>query len=202
MMPRKHAFVSLAVVGATLLASTGAWAHPGHGGATGFAHGVMHPFGGIDHVLAMVAVGLLAVTIGGRGIWALPLTFMGVMALGGMLGADGVSLPYAEVGIALSVVCLGATIAAGWRLPLAAALTMVALFGLFHGYAHGAEMPQALSALTYGLGFLAATGALHGVGIGIGIAAQAGGARIARRLAAAGGAAIAVAGTGLLAGLL
>lgn len=152
-----------------LLFPTAALAHPGHlGGHSPFTEGWMHPIGGPDHVLAMVAVGLWAATATDkRGIWALPLTFMAAMVLGGALGAMGVHLPAVEPMILASSVVLGLAVALALRPSLAFALPAVAMFGLMHGHAHGAEGPSTGLA-AYAAGFLLATGALHLAGIGLG----------------------------------
>jgi urease accessory protein len=161
-------FLQLAVL-ALCLAPTAALAHVGVGGTSGFAHGFMHPPSGLDHQLAMVLVGLFAYQLGGRALWFVPLTFVSVMALGGFLGVMGVPIPFVEVGIALSVVVLGAIVAIGVRAPLAVAMGAVGLFAIFHGHAHGSEMPLDASGLEYGVGFMLATAVLHAVGIGIGL---------------------------------
>ena len=159
-----------------LLASTllgpGAEAHTGVGTAAGLSHGFLHPVGGLDHILAMVGVGLLGFVIGGRARWLLPLSFIAMMAVGGALGVAGVGLPFVETGIALSVVVIGAAVAFGAKLPLALAAALAGGFAVFHGHAHGAEMPLAASGLAYGLGFMAATALLHAVGLGAGVALQ------------------------------
>ncbi|GJE62221.1 HupE/UreJ family protein [Methylobacterium trifolii] len=152
-----------------LLLPQAALAHPGHGGATGLAHGFLHPVSGTDHVLAMAAVGLLAALRGGRALWALPAAFLGLMAVGAALGAAGLSLPFAETGIGLSIVAFGLAAIFGLGLPVAALAALVGAFALFHGYAHGAEMPETASGLRYGLGFLAGTAVLHAAGIGLGL---------------------------------
>ena len=115
----------------------------------------MHPLGGLDHVLAMVAVGLYAALLGGRALWLVPGTFVAVMALGGALGMAGYALPYTEIGIALSVIVLGLAVALRISLPTLAAMALAGLFAIFHGHAHGAEMPQDLSGYEYAAGFLA-----------------------------------------------
>jgi urease accessory protein len=120
----------------------------------------------------MVAVGLWAAQMGGRSIWAVPLTFVAVMAFGGFLGAMGVSLPFVEKGIVISVLMLGVFIAAAVRLPLVASVIIVGLFAICHGHAHGAEMPETASGITYGIGFILATALLHACGIGLGIGIQ------------------------------
>ncbi len=150
-------------------APTIAFAHPGHDGA-GLLHGFLHPLGGLDHIIAMVAVGLIAARLGGRALWLVPASFVSVMAVAGLAGMAGAGLPYVETGIALSVVVLGAVAVFGVAMPVAAAMGLVAFFAVFHGYAHGAEMPETASGLLYGIGFVAATAMLHGIGIGLGLA--------------------------------
>lgn len=177
-----------------LLLATAAQAHTGHGAVSGLAAGLGHPFGGLDHMLAMIAVGILGVQLGGRALWALPAVFLAMMMAGGALGVMSMALPLVEPGIAGSAVALGAVIAAGWRLPVAAAAPVVGAFAVFHGYAHGTEMAAGASVLAYGAGFLLATGLLHLAGVGLGLSV----ARTGRRIAAQGvrviGAAIAFAG--------
>lgn len=151
-----------------LLMPSAAFAHPGHVEGSPFAAGWMHPIGGADHVLAMVAVGLWAATaIDRRGLWALPLTFMAAMVLGGGLGAMGVTVPAVEPMILASSVLLGLAVALALRPSLGVALPVVAVFGLMHGHAHGVEGPSAGLA-AYAAGFVLATGALHLAGIGLG----------------------------------
>jgi urease accessory protein len=156
------AAASLAVV------PTVAFAHPGHEGP-GLVAGFLHPLGGVDHIIAMVAVGLLAARLGGRALWLVPASFVGTMAVAGLAGMAGLGLPYVETGIALSVVVLAAVAILGVAMPVAAAMGLVAFFAVFHGYAHGAEMPETVSGLAYGAGFVAATALLHGIGIGLGL---------------------------------
>jgi urease accessory protein len=145
------------------------WAHTDSGRADGLLAGLLHPVSGLDHVLAMVAVGLWGAQLGAPAIWLLPLTFPLVMAFGGMLGLMGVPLPGAEIGIALSALMLGLAIVTAWRPALWAAAAVVGFFAIFHGHAHGTELPAGASGLAYSLGFVAATGALHACGIGIGV---------------------------------
>lgn len=171
-----------------------AQAHTGVGAPHGFASGFEHPLFGLDHLLAMLAVGLWAAQIGGRALWAVPLTFVSVMAVGGALGIAGVPVPGVEQGIATSVLLLGLFIALAVRMPLAFSVPIVGLFALCHGHAHGAEMPANASGVAYAVGFMLATAALHGVGIGLGIAIQRGTQAAVLRVA---GAAIAVAGLAL-----
>jgi urease accessory protein len=188
-----------AIAAAILIALTGAAAaHPGHGDAGGFAHGFLHPLGGLDHVLAMVAVGLYAALLGGRALWLVPATFVTVMALGGALGAAGYALAYPEIGIALSIVVLGLAVALRISVPTLAAMVLAGVFAMFHGRAHGAEMPQDVSGYEYAAGFLAATALLHcagiALGLGMGKLSELGG----RRVAQAAGGAMALAGLALL----
>jgi urease accessory protein len=145
-----------------------AFAHPGHDGAS-LATGFLHPLGGIDHIIAMVAVGLLAARLGGRAVWLVPASFVATMAVAGLAGMIGAGLPYVETGIAVSVVVLAAVALLGTAMPVAVAMGLVAFFAVFHGYAHGAEMPETMSGLAYGAGFVAATVLLHGVGIALGL---------------------------------
>jgi len=156
---------------ALVLVPSLALAHPGLPGHThDLATGFVHPFGGIDHVLAMVAVGLFAAQLGGRALWLVPASFVTAMAAAGLAGMNGVALPMTEVGIAASIVVLGGAIALRLSMPVAAAAALVGFFAIFHGYAHGLETPDTASGLLYGLGFVAATALLHGLGIGIGLA--------------------------------
>jgi urease accessory protein len=143
-------------------------AHIVGGEAMGFVSGLEHPILGWDHVIAMISVGLWGAQLGRPAIWLLPLSFPLVMALGGFLGLIGVGLPGAEVGVAFSGVLLGAVVLLELRPPLAVAAALVGIFGLYHGHAHGAELPPGQNALLYSLGFVIATGALHLTGIAIG----------------------------------
>ncbi|HEU0283351.1 MAG TPA: HupE/UreJ family protein [Gallionella sp.] len=149
-----------------------AYAHAGAGEASGFLHGLIHPASGLDHVCAMLAVGLWAAQMDGRSVWAVPLTFVSVLALGGALPMLGISLPFVEQGIVLSVLLLGVLIAASVRLPLWLGSGMVGLFALWHGHAHGAEMPAAASGIGYVLGFVLATALLHVIGIAFSLGMQ------------------------------
>jgi urease accessory protein len=154
------------------LAAAPAWAHIAEATGGGWSAGFAHPFSGIDHLVTMVAVGVWAVQMGERAVWLMPASFVMVMALGAMLSLAGVALPGAEDGIALSVAVLGVLLAVAARPSLATGVAVVALFGLVHGYAHGAEMPQAAAPLLYALGFLVATLVLHLLGIALGLAAR------------------------------
>ncbi|UZE97496.1 HupE/UreJ family protein [Alkalimarinus alittae] len=146
-----------------------AFAHAGGGELTGFMHGFGHPIGGLDHMLAMVAVGLWAAQSGGKASWVVPCTFVGVMVLGGILGFSGVSLPFVEEGILVSILILGVLIASAYKAPLVFSSLIVGLFAIFHGHAHGTEMPVSMSAATYAIGFALATAMLHFAGIGMGM---------------------------------
>ncbi len=168
-------------------------AHTGAGSVSGFASGFMHPVGGLDHVLAMVAVGLWAAQTGGRALWAVPAAFVGMMLVGGVLGISGVGIPFIETGIVASVIVLGALIAAGIKTPVAIGMAIVGTFAIFHGYAHGAEMPVNAAGLMYSIGFATATALLHAVGIAAGIGL--GRVNIERMVRVSGGA---IAASGLL----
>ena len=165
--------------------------HPASGSAAGFLAGLMHPWSGLDHIAAMVAVGVWGAQLGSPAIWFLPVTFPLMMAVGGMLGLLGVPLPGIELGIALSALFLGGMVLAERRPRLAVAASLVGLFALFHGHAHGTELPPGHSALLYSIGFVVGTGCLHGVGIGLGLAHRWPAGRVALRVL---GACIAVAG--------
>src|SRR4051794_17979479 len=186
---------------ALVLVPTVAFAHPAIGDVAGLAHGFAHPMSGVDHVLAMVAVGLLAAQLGGRALWLVPVSFVSVMAAAGALGMDGVQIPFAEIGIGISIVVLGLLVATRLQLPTVLAMGVVGLFAIFHGHVHGTEMPADAAGLAYGAGFLAATALLHACGIAIGLGlgrAQGAG----RRAAQLGGATMAVAGVALLTGMI
>jgi urease accessory protein len=158
--------------GFTLALPAVAYAHTGLGDAAGFVHGVLHPWMGLDHLCAMIAVGLWAAQRGRKAVWLMPLTFLAVMAFGGILGFAGAPLPAIEPGIAVSVLVLGVMVAAAVRLPLAATALLVGLFALLHGHSHGAEMPASATGLAYAMGFLAATASLHALGIALAIVCQ------------------------------
>ena len=179
-----------------------AFAHTGHGDTAGLLHGFMHPIGGIDHVLAMVAVGVFAFVLGGRALILVPLSFVGMMAAGFLLGANGVDVPFVELGIALSSVVIGAVAASGRSMPVAAAMSLVGLFAIFHGHAHGAEMPADVTGLEYALGFMAATALLHAAGIAAAMSVAKLTGKHGRTLAQLAGGAFALGGVGMLAGWL
>ena len=158
-----------ALAGALALLLHGpAFAHVESGTAAGLASGLLHPITGLDHLVAMVAVGLWGAQLGSPAIWLLPITFPLVMAFGGVLGLAKVSLPFTEQAVALSAVVLGVLILLRVRPPLWIAALVVATFAIFHGYAHGLELPRAANPLAYGAGFVIATGLLHLCGILIG----------------------------------
>jgi len=192
----------LLVTVALLLAPSVAFAHPGHGEGGSLLAGFIHPFSGIDHLLAMTAVGLFAAHLGGRALWAVPATFVAMMALGGVFGAAGVSLPFAETAIALSVLVFGFVIFSGMTPPVLAAMALVGIFAIFHGHAHGIEMPVSASGVDYGIGFMVATALLHGFGITLGLAIRSFDEPSRRRVMQACGAVIGLIGTGLVIGLV
>jgi urease accessory protein len=172
-----------------------ACAHSETGTVGGFVSGFTHPLGGLDHIVAMVAVGLWGAFLGGRAMWTLPVVFPVVMALGGALGVVGVGLPGVETGIALSGVVLGIMVALAARPPLWVAAVLVGIFAVFHGHAHGTELPEAANALTFAIGFVIATGLLHLCGIAFGLLTKWPWGRVAIRV---GGVAIAAVGFGFL----
>jgi len=184
------------------LLSTSAYAHTGVGDTNGFAHGFLHPIGGVDHVLVMMAVGLFAAHLGGRALWLVPLSFVSLMIVGGVAGMAGLQLPFVEIAIGLSVVFLGLAVALRLHPPTAAAVAIAGLFAIFHGHAHGAEMPGSASGFEYALGFVLATATLHGCGIGLGLLlgkmSEPKGALVSRAM----GGAMALAGLAILGGVI
>jgi urease accessory protein len=167
--PRERILAVFIRMPAMVLLFTGtALAHPQKGQATGFLTGFHHPISGLDHVLAMVAVGLWGAQLGSPAIWLLPVAFPMVMAVGGMLGLLAVPVPGVEYGIAASAILLGAAVMFEFRPRLEIAAALVGIFAIFHGYAHGAELPPGQNAMFYSIGFVIATGCLHAAGIGIG----------------------------------
>jgi urease accessory protein len=191
---RKLALVTAVIMAATIKAAAahtvGAW---GAGPAGGF----LHPLSGLDHTLAMVAVGLWATQLGGRAQWALPGAFVLALVAGAVLAISGIMLPGIESGILASVLVLGLAISCGARLPLWAPMVVVATFAIFHGHAHGLELPEAASPAGYAAGFVVATALLHVVGIGLALALRRFGGAMAVRSS---GAAILLAGLALVAG--
>jgi len=193
----KSTAIFLAIV--LLLFSGFASAHEGAGISGGFFSGFSHPILGWDHVIAMVAVGLWGAFLGNPAIWVLPVVFPLVMTVGGVLGIVGVPLPAVETGIALSAIVLGLMVAAAARPPLWLAAVIVGLFAIFHGHAHGTELPGAASPVAYSLGFVIATGLLHLTGIAFGLLVRWPAGRIAVQ---AGGGIIALAGVAFLTGIV
>jgi urease accessory protein len=139
------------------------------GRAVGFSSGFEHPLTGLDHFLAMLSVGIWGAQMGGRSVWTLPVTFPLIMTLGGIAGMAGLPMPSVELGIALSIMVLGTAIAAAWRPNEFIALALIAVFAVFHGYAHGAELPRAADPANYAAGFVIATGSIHLLGVGVGL---------------------------------
>lgn len=187
---------------AATLAPAAAFAHTGVGETGGFLHGFGHPITGLDHVLAMVLVGVFAFQLGGRALWLVPATFVLVMAAGGALAIAGIDVPAVEIGIALSVVALGAIVAAGVKAPVAVAMAVVGLFAIFHGHAHGAEMPEDASGVAYGVGFMVATALLHALGLALGFVIGKAGDRHGALVVRSAGGLAALAGVGILTGAL
>jgi urease accessory protein len=177
------------------LAAAPAWAHFSDATGGGWSAGFAHPFSGLDHLFAMVAVGIWAVQMGRSAIWLLPASFALVMTLGAVLSLAGVPLPGVEDGIAISVAVLGVLLAVAARPGIVIAIAVVGLFGLAHGYAHGAEMPASAAPMLYALGFLAATLSLLLIGVVLGLAAQ---SRVGQRLLPFGAAAMAGIGITLM----
>ena len=159
--------VTLAVTASLFVPIAAAHNVGAHG--AGFAAGVAHPLAGLDHILAMIAVGLWAAQLGGHAYWKVPLAFVSMMALGAIVATAGLPLPAVESGIATSVLILGLVIAFSVRMSIPLGMVLVGVFALFHGHAHGTELPQAASAASYGLGMLLATIGLHATGLGAGI---------------------------------
>jgi urease accessory protein len=179
-------FRRLALALAFLALTQPAWAHDGVGVPGGILSGLLHPLTGLDHLVAMVAVGIWGAQLGSPAIWVLPITFPLVMAMGGVLGIAGVPLPMPELVIALSGMVLGALVATRVTVPFIAAAMLVGVFAIFHGHAHGAELPAAANALAYGIGFVVATGLLHMCGISLGALIRwPAGERVVRGLGAA-----------------
>lgn len=188
-----------------LLSTIGHWlsasplhAHEG-GSVAGLWSGLLHPVTGPDHVLAMIAVGLWGAQLGAPAIWVLPVIFPMVMAFGGMLGLIGLPLPGVEIGIALSALLLGVMVAGEVRPKLAVAGILVGMFAVFHGHAHGTELPEGQSGILYSIGFVTSTGLLHATGITIGLIHRWSWGQIALRMV---GGAVALGGVWFLFGLL
>lgn len=183
-----------------LITPSMAFAHTGNGDTMGFMHGFEHPIGGLDHILAMLAVGVFAYVLGGRALWLVPLSFVGMMLVGFVLGLGQVDLPFVELGIALSSVAIGAAAALNRPMPVAGAMALVGVFAIFHGHAHGAEMPANSSGLGYAAGFIIATALLHAAGIGAAMATARFAGSHAKATARFAGGLFALAGVGVMAG--
>ncbi|MGB3831307.1 MAG: HupE/UreJ family protein [Mesorhizobium sp.] len=195
-MNRKTISRALIGLGAMAAATAPAQAHVGAGATSSFSAGFMHPLSGLDHLTVMVAVGLWAALKGGGAIWAWPAAFVGVMLAGAGLGMAHVPVPFVEPGILASVVALGLLVALAVDLPIPAGVAIIGVFALFHGHAHGTEVPENAGGLEYMTGFALATAALHAIGIGAGLAS---GIRY-RALTRATGAVCAAIGAGLVFG--
>lgn len=189
---KNYPIATLAALGAGIAAAE---AHTLGTAGAGLAQGFAHPLGGLDHIVAMVAVGLWAAQLGGRALWAVPATFVAAMALGAGAGVAGLPLPQVELGILGSLLVLGLLVAGAVRMPAAAGAAIIGFFALFHGHAHGSELPEAASAVLYAGGFVLATALLHAAGVALGLALR--GDR-GIWLVRAGGAATAAAGLSLI----
>jgi urease accessory protein len=192
----------LAIIALATLLPSAAYAHTGVGDTSGFAHGFMHPIGGLDHVFVMVAVGLLAARLGGRALWLVPLSFVTIMIVGGIAGVGGIGLPFVELGIAGSILVLGLVIALGRQIPTSLAMALAGFFAIFHGHAHGTEMRVDAASFAYGAGIVAATALLHAAGIALGIGADRLGSIWSAKASQVAGGLMAAAGAGLLAGVI
>jgi urease accessory protein len=164
-----HFWVLLLTISILTCYPSSAFAHVERGQAIGFVTGLQHPWSGLDHVLAMIAVGIWGAQLGNPAIWLLPVTFPMVMSMGALMGLLGIPLPGIEIGIAFSAILLGAMVFGEVRPRLVIAAVMVGFFAVFHGHAHGTELPAGQSGLLYSMGFVIATGILHGIGITIGL---------------------------------
>lgn len=191
---------SAALAGVFVLMPEVSEAHVYGAYGAGFSKGLIHPFGGLDHVLAMLAIGLWAAQSGGRSLWSIPLAFVAMMTIGALAGVAGISIPFAEAGVAASVMILGGLVALSAKWPAAAGALLAGFFAIFHGHSHGAEMPQTASAISYGLGFVLATSLLHGAGVAAGLGLSSYG-NFAARLSRVSGGAIAVYGLMVLTGI-
>lgn len=163
------------------LSTQRAFAHVEGGQAAGFITGLQHPWSGLDHILAMIAVGLWGAQLGKPSIWLLPIAFPMMMAAGSMMGLLGIPVPGVEIGIAFSAILLGLMVLVEVRPKLAVSIAMVGFFAIFHGHAHGTELPPGQSGLLYSMGFVVATGCLHGLGIALGLVKELPAGRLALR---------------------
>src|SRR5512147_1713114 len=158
-----------ALAAVVLSVPASAFAHVERGQATGFITGLQHPWSGLDHVLAIIAVGIWGAQLGNPAMWLLPVTFPMVMSMGAMMGLLGIPLPGIEIGIALSAILLGAMVVGEVRPKMIVAALLIGFFAMFHGHAHGTELPAGQSGLLYSMGFVMATGCLHAIGIALGL---------------------------------
>jgi urease accessory protein len=188
----------LSVTVLLVLTASPAFAHVGAGATASFAAGVAHPLTGIDHIAAMIAVGLWAALKGGRALWVWPATFVGMMLIGGVLGMAGVPLPYVEPAILASVIALGILVMLAIDPPVWAGALVIGTFAVFHGHAHGTEVVETVSGAEYMAGFATATASLHALGIGFALLTNRLHARALVRIA---GAACVLLGIGLFAGM-
>jgi urease accessory protein len=193
--PRLYPLIALCVVSRVVPVL----AHVEGGEVAGLGSGLLHPVSGLDHVVAMIAVGVWGAQLGAPALWLLPVTFPLVMAFGGMAGLIGVPLPGVEFGIALSAIVLGALVVFEAKSPIWLAVLIVGVFAIFHGHAHGTELPDGASGLLYSIGFVVSTGTLHGVGIILGLVHRWSAGRVVLRVAGAG---VAATGAVFLAGAL
>lgn len=184
------------------LVSTAAFAHTGVGETSGLLYGFTHPLGGNDHVFAMVAVGVFAYALGGHALWLVPIAFVGMMIAGFLLGVSGVDVPFVELGIVLSSIVIGSAAALGRPISVIGAMALVGTFAVFHGHAHGAEMPETGGGLLYALGFVGATALLHAAGIAAALGAARFAGKYAKLAAQTAGGAFALGGLGVLSGWL
>lgn len=167
--PKLRCFTRFLMPALLFVWTTSAYAHVEQGQAAGFFVGLQHPWSGFDHILAMIAVGLWGAQLGNPALWVLPVTFPMVMSFGAMMGLLGIPVPGIEIGIAVSAILLGTMVLAEMRPKLVIAAVLVGFFAIFHGHAHGTELPAGQSGLLYSMGFVIATGVLHGIGIAIGL---------------------------------
>jgi urease accessory protein len=189
----------LIFIGLTAVLISPAIAHPGSASAASFSAGVAHPFSGLDHIAVMVAVGLWAALKGDRALWVWPMTFIGVMLFGALLGMAHVALPFVDAGILVSVVALGLAVTFAIDLPIVVGAGIIGIFAFLHGHAHGTEVAETINGLEYMAGFVVATATLPALGISLALDAHSGTARPAIRLV--GGTCIAI-GVGLFSGVL
>lgn len=193
-----HPILSLAL--AIVLAPTAVFAHSGPGNTHAFSQGLLHPIGGLDHVLAMVLVGVFASQLGGRALWFVPASFVTVMAAGGAFAMAGGTVPHLEMGITLSIVVLGTVIALAVKAPLVLAMGVVGFFAIFHGHAHGTETPADIGGIAYAAGFVGTTALLHGAGLSLGVLMGRGDGPLGSLTVRVGSGAVALVGVGLLVG--